>query len=470
MLYWVLVALLTALACCAFYLSRYELLSPMTLVPLGFVAAAVLALIGTSSWNTVSLRWNALAIIVIGCTAFVAGCAFADWFAKRHRDNQPQQSKTSELVMESGSAETYVKYAILIAVILAAIALRIYETYRLGNQLELRYHGFNDLSMQVRRRTATIFTTQNIRLGVGFSVVERQMEKIGSLSGYISVFLLISNLMNRTAGKKRFVDAGCAVLSLLLSCIFVLLCGSRTQIMYYCMAALLIWFVLALREKRHTSMQLSVRLLLALIPLFFIAVAGFYVAGKLIGRTPTSGPVSYISFYLGAGIPSLQWLLDHIGSIATVPGGFTFYGVYSLLYKVGLIDSLHIYSIQWVNLGGHNSNIFTMFGRYYLDFRWLGVVIFSVLAGVAYTLLYRWVKRTTWPAVLVVFAWTGAYLFDVGREEFLFSRFLSIGNLVTMVLLVLGMWFMTTSFTDMLKNRKAKKINNAVPVPKECAE
>lgn len=442
----------------------------MTLMPLGFVTAAVLALIGTSSWNTVSLRWNVLAIIVLGCTAFVAGCAFVDWLAKRHGGNQPQQSKTSELAITSGSVETYVKYAILIAVILAAITLRIYETYRLGDQLELKYHGFNDLSMQVRRRTATIFTTQNIRLGIGFSVVERQMEKIGSLSGYISVFLLISNLMNRTAGKKRFVDAGCALLSLLFSCVFVLLCGSRTQIMYYCMAALLIWFVLALREKKHTSMQLSVRLVLALIPLFFIAVAGFYVAGKLIGRAPTFGPVSYISFYLGAGIPSLQWLLDHIGSVTTVPGGFTFYGVYSLLYKVGLIDSLHIYSIQWVKLEGYNSNIFTMFARYYLDFRWLGVIVFAALAGVAYTLLYRWAKRTSWPAVFVVFAWAGAYLFDTAREEFLFSRFLSSSNLVVLILLVLGTWFMTTSFTDMIKNLKTKKIDKAAPVPKEQVE
>ena len=469
MYYVLLIGLLTVTAA-AFWLSRYELLSPMTLMPLGFVMAAVLALIGTSSWNHIALRRNALAIIVIGCAAFVAGCYCVDWFAKRRESNQPQQSKTSELVMKSGSAETYVKYAILIAVILAAIALRIYETYRLGNQLELKYHGFNDLSMQVRRRTATIFTTQNIRLGIGFSVVERQMEKIGSLSGYISVFLLISNLMNRTAGKKRFVDAGCAVLSLLLSCIFVLLCGSRTQIMYYCMAALLIWFVLALREKKHTSMQLSVRLLLVLVPLFFIAVASFYVGGKLIGRTPTSGPVSYISFYLGAGIPSLQWLLDHIGSITTVPGGFTFYGVYSLLYKVGLIDSLHIYSIQWVKLEGYNSNIFTMFARYYLDFRWLGVVVFSAFAGAVYTLLYRWAKRTSWPMVFVVFAWTGAYLFDTAREEFLFSRFLSSSNLVILILLVLGTWIMTTSFTDMIKNLKAKKTGKAVQTSKEQVE
>lgn len=469
-MYCVLFIALAAITAAAFCLSRYELLSPITLAPLGFTLAALLALIGTASWNQVALQWNALAIIVIGCIAFVAGGYCVDCFARRRERGQTPQNEAPELVMASGSVETYVKYGILIALILAAIVLRVYETYRLGSQWGLQYDGFNDLSQQVKLRTTAIFTTQNIRFGNGFSIVERQMEKAARVAAYVSIALLVINLMRHLNNRKRYIDIGLAALTFGMFCLLTFIAGGRGEIIYCCMGAMLIWFVLALRAKKNAAIWLSVRLLVALISLFFLISIGFYGAGKLVGRTPASDPVEYISFYLGGGIPSLQWMLDHIASIATVPGGATFYGVYALLYKARFIDDLHLYSIEWVNLGGHNSNIFTMFGRYYLDFRWLGVVIFSVLAGVAYTLLYRWVKRTTWPAVLVVFAWTGAYLFDVGREEFLFSRFLSIGNLVTMVLLVLGMWFMTTSFTDMLKNRKAKKINNAVPVPKECAE
>lgn len=456
-MYWVLLAGLLIITAIAFRISDYELLSPMTLVPLGFVMAAALALIGTSSWNHVALRRNALAIIVIGCAAFVAGCYCVDWFAKRRESNQPQQSKTSELAITSGSVETYVKYAILIALILAAIALRIHETYRLGDQWGLEYHGFNDLSAQVRQRTGIIFTTQNIQLDVGFSVLERQMEKVVCMSGYIGVFLLVASVMNGKAGKKRFIEAGCAAILVLLSCFFMLLCNSRGQVLYYFMAALLVWFVLALRQGKHAAMQLSVRLLLVLIPLFFVAVGGFYAAGKLIGRNPSAGPVEYISFYLGAGIPSLQWLCDHIGSVAAAPGTFTLYGIYTFLYKFGIIDNLHIFSIHWLNLGGHNSNVFTAFASYYVDFRWLGVVIFAALSGVGYTLLYRWAKCTKYPAFFVIFAWVNTYLFDVVREEFLFSRFLSSSSLVKLILLVLGTWFMTTSFTDMLKNIKNSK-------------
>lgn len=468
-MYFVLLIMLLAVTAVAFWLSRYELLSPMTLVSLAFALAAVLALIGTSSWNQVALQWNALAVIVVGCIAFVAGGYCVDCFARWHERRQTLQSEAPELVMASGSVETYVKYGILIALIVGAIVLRIYETYRLGDQWGLEYSGFNDLSKQVRLRSSTVFTTQNIQIGVGFSFVERQMEKVMRVAGCVSVFLLVANLMRRTTERKRCIDVALAATSFGMFCIFIFVCGSRGSIIDCCMAALLIWFVLALRAKKHTALQLSIRLLLVLIPLFFLIAVGFYASGKLIGRTPASGLVEYISFYLGGAIPSLQWLLDHIDSIATVPGGCTFYGLYLLLYKMGLIDNLHTYSIEWVNLGGHNSNIFTMFARYYLDFRWLGVILFSAGAGVAYTLLYRWAKRTSWPAVLVVFAWLGGCLFDVGREEFLFSRFLSAGNLATLILLVLGMWIMTTSFTDMVKNCKARKINNAVPAPKESA-
>lgn len=459
-MYVILLIGLVIITIIAFYLSHYELLSPMTLVPLGFVLAAVLALIGTSSWNHVELQWNASTIIMVGCIAFVSGCYCVECFPKRSgKISQP--NKSANLPMSDNYVEAYVKYAILVAIILGAIILRVYETYRLGNQFGLKYQSYADLATQVRQHTASFNSNDNIRFGVGFSVIERQMEKIGFLAGYISVFLLISNLMNHTTDKRRLINVALSSLSLLASCIFVLVCGVRANIMYYCMAALLIWFVLVLREKKHTAIWLSMRLLLVLIPLFFIAVVGFYVAGKLIGRVPSSGPVEYISFYLGAGIPSLQWLLDHIGSVTDVTGSFTLHGIYSLLYKVGIINDLHVYSIQWVNLEGHNSNIFTMFGRYYLDFGWLGVIILSALSGVVYTFLYRWAKHTNAPLVIMLFAWMGVNLFDMAREEYLFSRFLSSTKLVTLALLILSTWIMTTSFMEKIKkptvDRKPKE-------------
>ena len=138
----------------------------------------------------------------------------------------------------------------------------------------------------------------------------------------------------------------------------------------------------------------------------------------------------------------------------------SFYYIFAIPYKFGLISDYPIYSIDWIKMGSYTSNIFTGFARYFLDFGWLGLVILSFAASLFITLLYRAAKDSSNCFAIVLVGYFSGYAFDFAREEFIFSRFLSMTSVVLLLVLLVLVLFITTDLHELrnhIINRIKKK-------------
>ena len=222
---------------------------------------------------------------------------------------------------------------------------------------------------------------------------------------------------------------------------FALSKGGRGTIIMYAVAVVAIWYILKLRDVQDAR-AFTLRVILACAALAILLAGVLYVTGTLVGRKAGSGFIEYITFYFGGSVPSLQILLDQ-GAPAAEPGMRTFYGISNLAYKFGLVDTLPSYSIAWVDAGGHGSNIFTCFARYYLDYGYLGVGVLSLLSGALMAAVYRAARGSNAAWLVAIAGMLSPYVFDMAREEFVFSRLLSIHMPVTIALIALIVLFAT---------------------------
>lgn len=435
--YLLLLILLLVLFLAALRFSGYMLLAPVPLALLGLSVSLVLAVIGLSSWNHISLEWESVCIVVLGSASLLLGA-----FLARHLSDRQIARPSSRGAPSSTYTAPIWKYALVAAVLIIAIVVRVVETYRIGAELGADMSSYSAVARAVRSSLAGIMSTDGMRFGVGFSFVERQLEKVATVAGYVSAYLLAHNVSN-----NRRAESVAAAGLLLLSCVFCIAIGGRTAILLYCIALAASLYICLLRKGRSSS-KLAGRFFAIGAVACCIAAAAFYAVSPLIGRPASSGFVEYISFYFGCGTPSLQHLLNSVDLPVVAPGVRTFYYLFSVPYKLGLIDTYPSYSIAWVDMGGHGCNIFTGFARYYLDFGLPGVMVLSVLAGAFMTLVYRMAANKGKPFLIVFSGYLCAYSFDFAREEFIFSRLLSPTQLFFVVIMFVITLFLTTSLKE----------------------
>lgn len=427
----------TALLLLSIKRTQCEVMAPVTLALLGLSISIVLAMIGRASWNQVALGWGSVCIVAIGAAALLFGA-----FLGRHLLGRQITEASDERILSSVYLTPIWKYVVVATVLVLAIVVRIAETYRIGAELGVDTSSYSTVARGVRNSLAGFMSSEGMRVDVGFSFFERQLEKIAIASGFVATYLCARGITER-----KSTECIGSFLLLLLSCCFCFATGSRGTVMLYGIALASVLFVLLLR-KREPPFRLALRFLVVGAAACCVAAVIFYASGSLVGRTASLDFVEYISFYFGCGTPALQYLLDSVDLPVVAPGVRTFYYLFSVPYKLGLIDAYPSYSIAWVDMGGHGCNIFTGFARYYLDFGLVGVVILSALAGAFMTLVYRTAINKGNPLLVVFAGYLCAYAFDFAREEFIFSKLLSPTQLITVAIMFAITIFLTTSLRE----------------------
>lgn len=428
----------------SFIVSGYELMSPVSLALLGVCVSVTLSIVGFTTWNQVALGWEGFTVVAVGSISLLAGTLLAERLVG---------GKVARLARTEGEGDYKAgawKYALVLAVLVLAVCVRVAETYQMAVEMGADVSTYSSAATAVRNSMSSIHSSAGVRVGVGFSLLERQLEKVSVVSGYVAVYLIVKSLMS-----KDWIRSVLSGAILAMSCLFCLSSGARTTILYYVVALVVVYAVLALHAGRK-SKELSVRLLAGCSVIAVIGAIFFYLASSLVGRRASSGIVEYISFYYGCGTPALQHILDTGGLPQLAPGVRSFYYLFSVPYKLGMISDYPSYSIAWVDMGGHGCNIFTGFARYFFDFGIAGVIILSALAAMFMTLLYRFARSTGWPALVVLTGYLGAYAFDFAREEFVFSRLLSPTQLVSVSIMLLITLFLKTSLREDVGWIKAK--------------
>ena len=442
-LYIVLLVVLLAIWVTSFMASGYELMSPVPLALLGLCVSVTLSIVGLFTWNHVELRWEGFSVVATGSVSLLAGSALANRLVGKKMTHLPHADETS------GYVASVWKYYLVMVILVLAIGVRVTETYRIGAEIGADLSSYPAVAKAVRNELAGFMSSEGIRAGVGFSFLERQLEKVATVSGYVSAYLIATHL---TARKRRETILSVAMMAL--ACCFCLVTGSRGTALYYAIAFAVCLYICRVRlgwPKRE-----SVRFFLAGIVVACVAVPLFVLSGAVVGRSVSSGLVEYASFYYGCGTPALQQVLNTGDLQQLAPGVRSFYYLFSVPYKIGLISDYPSYSIAWVDMGGYGCNIFTGFARYYLDFGIMGVVALSVLAALFMTVLYRFARSMGLPVLVVLAGYLGAYAFDFAREEFIFSKLLSPTQFVSVSLMLLITLFLTTSLRGDMRWLRAK--------------
>lgn len=420
-------------------ISKYEIMSPLSLMMLGLSVSIILAIIGLSSWNQVGLSTNATMILILGEISLLGGGIAASCLCQKRLS---LDKETDDAIYNAYLSPLW-KYIIVAIILFVALSLRVYETYQIAIQNGIDTSSYSVMAKNVRELLAPFKSSSGMKLGSGFSVVERQLEKVAIISGYVSAYLFAKAIHQRD--KKRAIFSGFLLAE---SSAFCFVSGNRGTILYYAIALVALFALVALKSGLDAQV-IAKRIFLTGVILGLFASVAFWASGALVGRKTQSGLIEYISFYFGCGAPTFQALLNDRAVIAdSVPGVWSFYYLFSLPYKFGLIPTYPSYSIAWLNMGGHPSNIFTGFARYYLDFGIFGVVVLSFIAAFALTMLYRFARAKGLGFAAVVVCLVSAYSFDFAREEFVFSRFLSTTWAVSFAIMFVLTLFMTCSLRE----------------------
>ncbi len=408
MSYWILLVLVSALAVIALALNDWEAPAPAPVCMSGFVVATLLAIMGQPTWNVEPLGIEAALIVLLGCVGFIAGC----WLITNSMKVDCKNNKRAGACYIA----PWWKYALVGIVLLVSIYLQYSETLQLSAEYGLKTENWAEAAKTVRYATSTMYSSDAISLNAGFSIWCRQLQKVSVAAGYVSIYLLVSCMTREGNSKERFMRALPPAVLFFLSCISVLVAGGRRDIMYFCIAGACLWGVLSIRSGVDAK-RVLVRLVVIALILVPIAAVGFWMAGNIVGRKASSGIVEYISFYFGCGTPTLQALIDK-GVEETVRfGQYSFYYFYAFLSKFGFVDNLGRSSIDWVFLGGHNSNVPTSFACYYFDFGLLGVLIMSFVAGLILNAIYRAARICGLPILLSLMGYMSGYIFDMARAN-----------------------------------------------------
>ena len=455
--YYVLFGFLLVMFGVSLYLSNWEVFAPAPLFSIGMLASVTLAVAGMGSWNAVELGSEPVLVVILGSASFCFGsCLVYGRLRLVRRGCLDSKDDVGTIGCESVSGGVRLwKYIPLVAIVLIALFIRVSETFEIAASLGVQ-GGYAECAAAVRKATVSFLTADATKFGVGFSFIERQLEQLVTAIGYVGSYLFARSLVREGEKRREVVISG--LLFLLVGC-FALSKGGRGEIIMYVIAVVAVWYTLKLREVEDTR-AFTLRVILACAALAALLAGVLYATGALVGRKAGSGFIEYITFYFGGSVPSLQILLDQ-GAPVIEPGIRTFYGISNLAYKFSIVDALPSYSIAWVDAGGHGSNIFTCFARYYLDYGYLGVGVLSLFAGALMAAVYRAARGSNAVWLVAIVGMLSPYIFDMAREEFVFSRLLSIHMPVTIALIALIALFATRPVAQDVKRIACRLVNRS---------
>ena len=400
-----------------------EIGAPASIVCFMFVAASALCILGYGAWNTVTLSPLTISIIWCGCATFLLGGAIA--YHTRSRGNIRFDSLKQELVKRKFSFQVNTWWLILMMIALGVIAVvRVTSMKRMAINAGANVSGLIETSQWYRNTFNRLFSAGTVRVGVGETFYEKQILRFSTVITNVSVVCLLIGI---SQGNRRTVFV--SGILVIMCCIYSLLTdGGRGGILFRMVTIAYGLYILQIRKGTKIRTINWIFCLLSIITLAEVLPL-FYYSAALVGRKSSETLLRYLSFYFGCGIPSMEVKLQ-LGIPDYSFGQNVFYGFYTLLYKLGITEELNGYANEWLILGGHKSNIYTAWYRYYADFGALGVVVLPALYGWLFTKIYQKVKKSESLLFWGLFCAWSYSLFDLSRDDYFYGQFLATAPLI----------------------------------------
>lgn len=372
------VAVLLVIACLVLLKAHpLGVTSPSFAMCASFSLAFLMAFLGRGSWNTSQLTANALLLIFIGIMSFVISSLAVSASGSPTAPNKEIPARYSlRYCREPGVV------FIAICTIFGLVVSR--AVYTAGRALlqgtYLESEGDNSPLGAYK-----LANDAGLTAGQSLPFTTFQGMKVSYIISLICLFQITKSAVRPGVHLK----GSAFIIPLATNILPWLVLGSRTEPMHILIAA----FPFAVYCRRAQAEAVSARRfwiyltsLLAAIPIGFLGVLNL-----LSGKTNPMSESEYLTFYFGAGIPSLSTVATNVNPTFRVKE--TFLGMQQTLQTMGLRESVDTTtSADWVSFGRFQSNVFTFVRRPYFDYGIVGVIVCAALMGIFCGLIYRMVE------------------------------------------------------------------------------
>lgn len=447
MTYVITVIILVLILLILFKLYNKDILSPSVVYTFSMIGCLLCAIIGLLNWNNVSsLKLTTILIITLSVVFFSIGEFIVRKLFKID-DTKFKSKKISQI--------DWWKIIFQIVFIVITIILMYFEVKRIA-----KIAGYTDggifTMINYFRNLSILYTTELLDKGQGINLIVSQMRKICEVMCYVNIYFLMNNIFFQNIKNKKNLGY---LLIVFLNILLALLTGGRMQIVIYIIAAVFILLVLLQSKYNYVEIIKKHSKKIAFLVVFIII--GFYVMLPLTGRKNNVDIVSYMSFYLGASIPSLDIYLDNPTEPETF-GEETLRGFQMVLYKIGINKKISPISTQWINFNVDDtnimsSNIFTSGKRYYHDFGFIGIIICQFIFGFSMSLIYYMMKRKSSVILLIFLSMFFYMIIDQIRDDLFYSNFVHINSVFYFIVLIVGYYILTKFDFNDLKKIKFRK-------------
>ena len=388
-----------------------------------FVVSTVFALVNVEKWN-VDFSFQSFVILASGLVVAV----ITELFCKI-----TWQNRNSITASTNSNESISVRNFVVILIILFNLVVSFWYFIKIrsivGNTASIgamfakyRNMGVDNLAGQTTERVGGVLN---------------QILKVTKATGYVGVFVLIYNILNK--GKSKIRQNILLSILCVTSLLPTIMVASRGGILMYLSNIVIVYYVLW-HQKNSWNKNLSWKVIRLGIIGIIVGIPAFYYSAFLIGRKNTYDVLEYVSTYIGGSIVLFDlYLKDPIP--ATQFGEESLVSLKKLLAAIGIGSTSTSYNLESRDLGSIKSNVYTFFRRPIHDFGLIGMYIFTILILVLFCwIYYRKIKWRTRSAKLdcwvLIYGYLYYWLFVSSILQYSVS-YISFGCVTTIAIIVL---------------------------------
>ena len=436
--YLILILFLLFLCWFSYVYYKKDILSPAFLTSIVFTMGVVFSFIGIFYWNDkTNLSIETVFIIIFGVLFFIVGSVTSSQFKKRIVIKRKQ--KRLNLKFKEFS---FLSLMVIFIYFLFVFIITLHKIKFMCSALGFNSENFSELLSFYRHNLLNNnFSSEGIEIGFA---IKQSLKLVSVLNGF-----LFYNLIVTIGSKKRKKEYYALNLIVIILCFLISFFtnGGRTILLHYILADMFIFIIYKKNSDIKFQKINKLKAMKVLVILFII----FYFGQYLVGRSVNVSPISYISFYFGCPISSLEHYFTDDMRTAGLFGGQTFAGIYFILNKLKFVDFSLLYSDQWVYYGfGLGSNVYSSLKCYYNDFGVIGVILFQFIFGFLWSRFYENSKKSKVNFELFLYS----YYFYILIEQLRAEQFYSLINTSTIVIIIMTYFIYKLMFKREYKNEK----------------
>lgn len=364
----------------AVFVFKKNLSSPAVLAMGAYFIMSLLAILGLESWNSITqLSQKTIGLISASAGSFLIGCIVASAIKVpcNKRNFELSEKMTRIFKNKNPKMGAIMASILLLYAILSVINIR-------GTCAMLGVHGLN---------FAEMLSTYNGNTGI---FAKEQVVFSKTLSFIIPKLLIIIDAMfcilaMKTAVRKRYKIKTSLIekILLIISLLFSFLTGSRSHFIKLVLIYFSIHYLLRHMLNKQKSANITINSIIKTILIITSAICVFYGSISFIGRQTKMDISSYISFYYGVQVPSLDIYLNKNIAEQSYKSR-TFDSIKGIQKKIGIIEDTEKTSFEFIQYGKYGgSNIYTSARRPYDDFGLIGLIFLMMLFGAFSTRIFK---------------------------------------------------------------------------------